>query len=732
MKFKELEFKKSILNWEDAISVGDGKLGALIYGGGPLRISVDRVDIWDNRPNEVTLEADFNYARLVELAKNPTEENWAEHKRLFDAIDAQKPYPSKITAGRLELDFGKTCDDISSRLDMYDAVAYVSIPDNIELSLFSSAVRHIGVAKIKGEYKLNIHIPDYISGDESGFCKPNTGAGFGAAVDNWCLQYPKAKVVRDGDFTYYYQLSRTEFSYATVVMEKAMDDGTTELYYTVATSDDGADVVACAKRELTEAFEIGYESLLREHKTWWHKYHKKSELTIPDKKIQRLYDIYNYHFACCSRKGFFPMALQGVWTADNDALPPWKGDYHFDTNVQITYQPFIKANRLREGEAYVDYLFNMRPTYNKFAKEFFGVNGYLIPSTSSISGKPIGGWAMYALSPTMTVWAIQVLDDYYLYTGNKKLLRSRIYPIFKEVGNALYSLMRKKNGKLYLPLSSSPEIFDNKRESYLKPNSNFDLSLLIYLYTRLRDFSKELGYNSQKYEKILSMLDPLALDEEGTLMIDSTQPLPESHRHFSHVMAIYPLHLVSYNTEEGRRIIDASIAQLEKYGTYRWCGFSFGMMAQIYAMAKRGDDAYRQLKIFEDCFVGENGFHQNGDFKRKINVVFKNKTFTLESEFSFNDALQEMLMQEHEGVLELLPAIPKGWKSLSFKKFRSHEGLLVSLKLSRGRIKSLSFESKRDLRVKLKDNYSLSELLGMESNDNVISLDIKKGKTKLI
>lgn len=728
MKFTTLEFNKSILNWDDAIPTGDGKLGSIIYGKGPIRISVDRIDLWDNRINEMTLDEGFNYANLIRVAKNPTEENWKEHSRIFNYLSHLTPYPSKITAGRLELDFNAESDDIHSVLDMYDAVAYVTAPFGAELSVFNSAVRHVGVARVKGDYKLNIHIPDYISGDENGMCAINTGLD--EEAENWCMQYPRSQVVFEDGFTYYHQKTHLDYNYTLMAYERKMPDGVTELYYTVATSDDAEDVISYAKGELLAIAGLGYEKLLGEHKLWWHRYHGKSDLRIPDSKLQRLYDIHNYHFASCSRKGFYPMALQGVWTADNDSLPPWKGDYHFDTNVQLSYQSYMKANRVSEGEAYIDYLWNMRGAYSKFAKEFFGVDGYLLPSTSTIDGKIIGGWAMYSYAPIMTVWAIQALDEYYLFTGDKKFLRSRAYPIFRDTGKAIYSLLEKKGGKLRLPLSSSPEIFDDTKEAYLTPNSNFDQSLLIYLFTRLRDFSLELGYNADKYEKILSKLEPLALMDDGTLMLDRTQPLPESHRHFSHVMAIYPLHLINYVSDEDKRIVDATIAQLEKYGDYKWCGFSYGMMAQIYAMAKRGEDVIKPLKIYEDCYVGDNGFQLNGDFKDKHNSFFKIRAFTLEAEFCFNDAIQEMLMQEHEGCLELLPAIPKSWRSVSFKKLRSYGGLLVSLKLRRGKISYLELFAKRDTTLKIKDTHGLSALLGIEAVDGFITIDIKKGKTK--
>ena len=389
------------------------------------------------------------------------------------------------------------------------------------------------------------------------------------------------------------------------------------------------------------------------------------------------------------------MPLQGVWTADNDALPPWKGDYHHDTNTELSYQSYLKANRLEAGEAFVDYLWKLKPAYEKFAKEFFGVSGILLPSCSTLNGKAMGGWAQYSLSPTMTIWAAQSFDEYYLYTGDEEFLKTRAYPFLRGVGEAIFALLKEEQGKLYLPLSSSPEIFDATRKAYLQPNSNFDLALMRYLYKTLAGYAKKLGESAEKYEKILSKLDEIAIDESGVVMLDRTQKLPETHRHFSHLMCLYPLHLINYDTEEHKRIYERTISELEKLGTGLWVGFSFAMSAQIYAMAKNGNGAYERLREFCHGFVGENGFHLNGDYKNYGYTQFHYRPFTLEASFGFCDALHEMLLQDHTGKIELFAAIPEEWKKreISFKNLRSRGGLLISATSKNGKIVSLGVKS---------------------------------------
>lgn len=242
--------------------------------------------------------------------------------------------------------------------------------------------------------------------------------------------------------------------------------------------------------------------------------------------------------------------------------------------------------------------------------------------------------------------------------------------------------MEEKDGRLFLPLSSSPEIFDDTRRSYLQPNSNFDLALIRYLFGTLAGYAEILGESAEQYELILSKLDGIAVDGDGVVMLDRTQRLNETHRHFSHLMCMYPLHLINYDTDEHRQIYEQTISDLERLGTGLWTGFSFAMSAQIYAMAKHGNAAYERLRQFCVGFVGENGFHLNGDFRHYGYTQFHYRPFTLEGLFGFCDALHEMLLQDHNGSIELFPAIPEEWRNrtVSFEKLRSRGGLTVSAK----------------------------------------------------
>ena len=674
--------------WDEGLPLGNGKTGSLVYGSNPLKITVDRTDLWDLRPNEVTLEKGFNFQNLVKLSLSGKEEDWKERERLFEDIFMGKPYPSKITAGHIELDFGKTAENIRYSLDIDNAIVEIYDDNRLIAEVFMFDEPNAGVIELYENAKIGFHVPAYLSG------KPEGGSGLGDNAGEMSLGYPKAKIFEKDGFKWYEQNTHTDYSFG-IVTYKTGD----EIYYTLATTDDDKDYIGYAKSLLLQAAEKGYEKLFDEHKRVWKKYRAKSSVKTGDKLIDETYKKSWYLFKCCSKKGGYPMPLQGVWTADNDCLPPWKGDYHHDTNTELSYQSYLKANRLEEGEAFIDYLWRLKPAYEKFAKDFFGVDGLLLPSCSTLDGKAMGGWAQYSLSPTMTIWAAQSYDEYYLYTGDEKFLKNRAYPFFKEIGQAIKGLLREKNGKLYLPVSTSPEIFDNERKSYLEPDSNFDLSLLIYLFKTLKGYAEKLGENEKKhaeeYEEILDKLDDLAIDGSGVVMLDKTQYLPESHRHFSHVMCLYPLHLINYDTDEHKKIYENTIKNLEILGTGYWVGFSFAMSAQIYAMAKNGNAAAERLGQFCKGFVAENGFHLNGDFKHYGYTQWHYRPFTLESSFGFCDALHEMLLQDHQGFIELFPAIPDEWKvrTVEFKNLRSRGGILISATLKNGEIEKLVVKS---------------------------------------
>ena len=382
------------------------------------------------------------------------------------------------------------------------------------------------------------------------------------------------------------------------------------------------------------------------------------------------------------------MPLQGVWTADEGTLPPWKGDYHNDLNTELSYTHYLKANHLEEGRCFLDFLWSLFDDGRRFAGEFYGAEGCCLPGTMTIDGKPLGGWPMYSLSPSNQMWLAHAFGEYYRYTGDSKFLRERAYPYMKETGIFIQSLLEEtEDGYLVLPVSSSPEIHDDTERSWLTPVSNYDLALMIRLFETLEKLAGELGKTEElQWRHIRQRLPELSVNKNKVLMLSPDESLEESHRHFSNAMAVSPLGIIDYEGE-GKEIIDAVIADYERLGTSQWVGYTFAWMAHLYAVQGNGEKAAEYLRIFWENFCSCNGFHLNGDFRKKGYSQFTYRPFTLEGNMFSADALQEMLFQMKDGKIRLFPAVPKTWteKQVSFYSFRGEKGILCSAEIFEGR-----------------------------------------------
>lgn len=734
-KVYSLKFNKAITSWDEAIPLGNGFLGCLVWGKGcPINFSIDRMDLWDNRPAKETLEKGFNYQNLVNLV-NGGEEKRPEVLRLFDDI-YKNITPTKLSAGRIEFDFGENQTNINSSLDIFKGVCDVDFHD-VQIQSFVSSTEKAGCIRIEGALpKITVKAPAYnkkTDGEIDIMQQPN---------NLLLLKYPETEYYNEDGFNYFIQKTTGEFEYS-IMLYTVQNDEKTEIFYTVAKSTDNTLWIANAKENLKKLAETGFDSIKKKHISDWKKFNKLSNIDIPDKEIEKAWYLNNYFLYSCSRKNFYPMGLQGVWTADNNSLPPWKGDYHNDLNLQMSYYSYMKANRLVSGEVYIDYLWDLRKQAEKFSREFFDADGWMLPGVMTLEGKPLGGWPQYALNLVNGIWLAQAFDNWFIYTGDISFLKDKGYVFFKNIAKTVIRwLIKDENGNWVLPLSTSPEIDNNSHESWKKPNTNNDLALLKYLFTRLSEFSVILKNGEEDYwNEYLNNFADYACEENGALMINSDEKFTHSHRHFAHLMAIYPLHLISYDSECDKKIVDASVVRLEELGSRWWVGFSFTWIAAIYAVQRNGEAALRNLKDFNNYLLSPNGFHLNGDYKKSGLTAFDYRPFTLESNMGFNDALQEMLLQNHAGYIEIFPAIPAKWKETeaAFENLRTINGVLVSAKINENEI-SCSFNTSKFTTVKIKNNFGVSEFKTTNNNSSfiqkckigdVFELSLSKGITQI-
>lgn len=737
-KHCNLLFNKEIKSWDEAIPLGNGDTGCLIWGKSTaLRLSLDRGNIWDKTPSPYIFAQDFTYQSLIALAK---EGNASGISARFDA-----PYnyavPTKLPAGKIILDLGESQQIISS-LDLATAQATIEIKrkdKTVTLQSFLHATKPCGFVKISlpiSEFSLELANPEFgVSKDNDNQSVKLVDGVNTASLKS--LAYPAPIIANETLEKSFVQIIDPTFSYG-IFLKVGEVDGETQIVYTVASSDDGDNWQLKAQQKVADLLLDGYDNSLVEHAAWWAEFWGKSSISLPDKLFEKNWYLTNYLLGSCSRKGSYPMPLQGVWTADDGSLPPWKGDYHHDLNTQLCYYSYLKSNHMEEGESFVDFLWNLVPKAREFARTFFHSKGLCLPAVMAIDGSALGGWAMYSFAPTNQLWLGQLFERHFRFSGDLDFLKQKAYVYCAESMECVLGLLETDEGGYYcLPASSSPEIHDDTAAAWLKPNSNYDLSLMRYAVTQLVDFSRILKNGKQEFwQQVLDKLPQLAVNESNVLKLCPDESLLESHRHHAHAMSIHPLRLLDYKKESDKKIVDATINNLEALGTGLWCGYSFAWMSEFYAIQGNGNGAAYQLKVFWENCCSQNGFHLNGDYKNRGTSLFHYRPFTLEGNFCAADALQEMLLQTENNTVNLFPAIPEEWleQTVSFENFRGENGLLICATLEKGKLISLEFKPQQDVKIVL-DCIYLQEKPSVNPNCKIdvingnVTLSLTKGES---
>lgn len=694
--YKKLVFPP-IKRWDEGLPLGNGIIGALVYGEKETIISLDKNDLWDLTPAPETKEKGFNYPNLVNLVKEGTEASFAESCRLFDKCYDHLT-PTKIKAGRLHV--GLALDSESSfALDYEYGLAQITSGFTM-ISLILSHELRVGTISSNKPLAISFEAPSVLFDSLHG------------------LGYPPPIRKKEGPFELIEVNSNNGFCFAFISLHTKLD-----YFFDIVSARDGQDGIKQAEARLLEASKEGFASIQRKEKEWWGRFNEESSVSLPDDSFQREYDLSNYFLGSGFGLSSDPLPLQGLWTSDDDALPPWKGDYHNDLNVQMTYSSALIANHMAAFKPLLDFMWRNKKTYESVASSFYEVPGLLVPGVSDYLGRPLGGWPMYSLSPTMSIWAVKAFDDYYRATNDFSFLRERAYPMLHETGEAIMGLLKKENGFYLLPLSSSPEIHDNTLRSYLSPISNNDIALLRYLFKTLISYSNILGFDSKEYEERLEGLPFYYHGKDGSFLLDEKEGLEESHRHFSHLLSVFPLEEINAETKGNCKDIKASLSNIEKLGTSLWAGFSFVWEASIAARVNESQLAYRRLYEFLDGFIGPNGFHLNGDFKDKGYSSLKYRPFTLEANFGYCRAITDLLFQERNGDVYLFPALPPCWQETSFRSLRGCGSLLFTSSIKDGVISQLEIVSEVDKEITIHGPFGKGKrdiTIGLKAGENHI------------
>ena len=690
----DLCFEQLATRWDEGIPLGNGTLGQLVWKkDSSLRFSLDHTDLWDLRPTDSFAGATFRFAWVKEHIRSG---DYLPVQQKLDWPYNNEPAPSKIPGGALEFGLASVGEPIKVHLSLADATCQLDWASGLRLQTFVHATEPVGwfrwsEAQDPALLPLpRIVPPPYHTGSLQ-TASPVSGQdlrrlgydpGF---VDTLLLTGKRGRMC-------YHQPGYGDFAYEIWVEWERTDDGLVGCW-----SLGPVDKPYAGQQVLSEAARQGWKRSWKQHRTYWQTYWDRTSVSLPDSLLQRQYDNEMYKFGSVARADAAPISLQAVWTADNGKLPPWKGDFHHDLNTQLSYWPAYAGNRLSEGLGYLNTLWEQQQVYRHYTRTYFEAPGLNVPGVCTRSGEPMGGWIQYAMSQTVSAWMSQHFYLHWQYSRDTVFLRERAWPFIRESARFLEAVSYvDEHGYRRLEFSSSPEIFDNSIQAWFKDMTNFDLSLMHFVFEKTAELAQELSlpHEVEHWQALAAQLPDLDLDPQGGLTFAPGYEYDASHRHFSHALAIHPLGLLDWDGgEQQRRVIRQTLEDLIHYGPDYWTGYSYAWFANLAARARRGDLAEEALRTFAACFCLPNTFHVNGDQSGTGKSRLTYRPFTLEGNFAFAAAVHEMLIQSHTGVVRLFPAIPAHWTHVSFERLRTRGAFLVSAVMTDGQLSRLVVES---------------------------------------
>jgi alpha-L-fucosidase 2 len=552
------------------------------------------------------------------------------------------------------------------------------------------------------------------------------------------LGYRQGDVVKGSQYASYVQEGWGGFKYH-VYLQWEFSDGYLTGWWSIHAEFPGWEKQVKAKEVVAGASVSTFDEVLQDHEGWWTDYWNRSSIEIPDDLLQKQYYLEMYKFGSAARDDTPPISLQAVWTADDGKIPPWKGDFHHDLNTQLSYWPAYTGNHLYLEEGFVNWLWKYRETFKEYTRKFYGTDGLNVPGVTTLTGEPMGGWIQYSFSPTVSAWLAHHFYMHWQYTQDRNFLEQKAYPWIRDVAAHLEELsVMDEQGRRTLPLSSSPEIFNNSRKAWFAEITNYDLALIRWTFTKAAELaiSLEKDEEAKRWKHMVSDWPGFAVDETQGLMFSPNVPYFESHRHFSHLMAIHPLGLIDISDgPESTEIISNTIRHLDNIGPHYWTGYSYSWEGNLKARAGDGEGAAEALRIFARAFCLPNSFHVNGDQTKSGYSTMTYRPFTLEGNFAFASGIQDMLIQSHTGTVHLFPAIPTDWKNVRFEQMRTYGAFLVSAVLKNGLIKEVVIESEKGGLCVLKNpfsGYQIDTEAVYELKNDVIHIPMRPGQRVIL
>ena len=429
-----------------------------------------------------------------------------------------------------------------------------------------------------------------------------------------------------------------------------------------------------AEQNLNSALVAGYKTLQKKHRAWWNNYYPKSFVTLPDGEKENFYWIQMYKLASATRGDRALIDNTGPWLT----ITPWPNAW-WNLNVQLTYWPLNASNHLDLAASLENAIYNNIENLKKNVPKPYRQDALAIGRSSNLQcesgiiGIPgVDKAAEVGLLP----WACHNLWLIYRHKMDDTLLRGKLFPVLKQAINYyLHFVYKGEDGKFHLPATYSPEYGSAE-------DCNFDLALLCWGCRTLLDITGRLNINDPlipRWKETLAELTSFPVEQGNGLMIGKDVPYAFSHRHYSHLLAAYPLYLINRESAEEYKLIEKSLYYWQsKAGAHR--GYSSTGASSIAAALGKGNEALDYLNKLFDTYLS-------------VNTLYRESGPVIETPLSAAQSIHDMLLQSWGGKLRIFPAVPDLWKDLAYKDLRAEGAFLITACRANGQTEFISIKS---------------------------------------